>query len=456
MELERHHSAWVVASVLTVASFIGATAYTQSRLTRLDSLASTLESDAIPSIELLSRTALALTRLGEILNQLAQGIAPTADTLGSANSEVRTIEDDVSTYARLAPLPGERELGAALRFEVSRAVDRVRTALGAEQASQAGDKPDWGDIDNALDAAVQAVVLALEHDVSQAELMAGDVRDVRASTQRIIIELEALATALALVGAAVAYRASRRHDELVKQHNSLLAARVTELDRFAGRLAHDVLSPLGTIAAALEVVAHSADAQARLYVDRAKRALNSAKNLVNGLLRFARSGARPEHGVTCSIDTVLADVVAECGENAAAADIELLVESDAGLRTSCAAGVVISIVQNLVRNAIRYMGPRSPRRIVVRCAASGARVRVEVEDTGPGIPAELQAKMFEPFVRGSHSADGGIGLGLATVKRLAEAHGGAVGVRSAVDVGTLFWVELPRAEEDAAVAERAQ
>ena len=67
MLFERHHLAWVLASSTTVACFAGATAYTQRRLSALDALASTLERNAIPSIEYLGRTGVRLTRLNQLL-----------------------------------------------------------------------------------------------------------------------------------------------------------------------------------------------------------------------------------------------------------------------------------------------------------------------------------------------------------------------------------------------------
>jgi len=66
-----------------------------------------------------------------------------------------------------------------------------------------------------------------------------------------------------------------------------------------------------------------------------------------------------------------------------------------------------------------------------------------VQDTGPGIPSEKKGALFEPYVRGE-SNQPGIGLGLATVKRLTEAHGGRVGVESSPGAGSTFWFELPK------------
>jgi nitrogen-specific signal transduction histidine kinase len=89
------------------------------------------------------------------------------------------------------------------------------------------------------------------------------------------------------------------------------------------------------------------------------------------------------------------------------------------------------------------MGTRPLRRIDVIARAGRATARIEIRDTGPGVAPELQATMFEPFVRGSHDGVAGSGLGLATVKRLVESHGGRVGIESDVGIGTLVWVELP-------------
>jgi signal transduction histidine kinase len=107
------------------------------------------------------------------------------------------------------------------------------------------------------------------------------------------------------------------------------------------------------------------------------------------------------------------------------------------------------MVSNLVRNAIKYMGGSEIRRILLRVTDSGERWRICVQDTGPGVPSEKQSTLFEPYVR-ADSGQPGIGLGLATVKRLAEAHGGRVGVESTAGSGSTFWFELPKGSTAAA------
>ncbi|GAC1603686.1 MAG: hypothetical protein NVS4B10_16340 [Myxococcales bacterium] len=113
---------------------------------------------------------------------------------------------------------------------------------------------------------------------------------------------------------------------------------------------------------------------------------------------------------------------------------------------ACSTGALLSVLGNLLRNALKYIGDGDRRLVTLRVAAGRGRVRIEVEDTGPGIPAEsLDAKVFHAYVRGPGAAQPGIGLGLATVQKLVLAHGGAVGVKAAPAGGALFWVELPRA-----------
>jgi signal transduction histidine kinase len=83
-------------------------------------------------------------------------------------------------------------------------------------------------------------------------------------------------------------------------------------------------------------------------------------------------------------------------------------------------------------------------------------VRVEIADNGRGIPADRQDAIFDPFVRLSPDARRpGFGLGLATVKRIAEAYGGRVGVISTEGVGSCFWFELPTAPPPLPTVEHA-
>jgi signal transduction histidine kinase len=443
MKFERHHSALIIASLITVASFVGATVYTQNRLARLDALSSSIETNAVPSTEYLSRAAVRLTRLSQLLDDEGTG-GLRRSSAETAGREIQAVDADVAAYLQLAPLAGENEFWTALRTDVSAAVRLVREALDREaRGIRSTDLANGGRVDEALDRAVSSVLATLSFDIRQSELMARDVRNVRLTTLRMIVLLDGMSTAIAVLAVVIAYRASRRHDQLLNEHNALLSARVTELDRFAGRVAHDVLSPLGTIGSALALLGQSCDERSRPYIDRSGRALRRVQQLVQALLAFARSGARPDPSVRCSLDAVLPAIVADSLEPTEKNGIDVDVDTSGPLVVPCSLGVVTSIVQNLVRNAAKYMGERPTKRIAVRAHQIGGVARLEVQDTGPGIPAAVQATIFDPFVRGLHHDIDGSGLGLATVKRLVDAHGGTAGVQSSPGAGSLFWVELP-------------
>lgn len=445
MQFERHHTALVVASLITVASFMGATAYTQNRLVRVDAVSTRLERNAIPSLEYLSRASVRLARLNSLLDDIAAGGEARARALRTAREEVSAVEREIAQYQSLPPLPGETELGERLRADVDRAVRLVRTNIDEQEALPPvmPDERGRDALNDALDQAVQSILAVLDFDVRASEDMARDVMVLRRSTRRMIIELDAAAAGIALVAVVIAYRASRRHDQLLHDHSLLLGARVEELDRFAGRVAHDVLSPLGAVSAGLGLIARSPDAQARNYAERSQRALGRVHQLVAGLLAFARSGARPDPAARCRVDTAFATAVADCADAAAEQHVDLVVEACPPIEVPCTPAVMTSMLENLVRNAIKYMGDRPVRRVVVRArVVPNEKARIEVQDTGPGVPSELQATLFQPFVRGQHEV-GGTGLGLATVKRLAESHGGSAGLDSTLGSGSLFWIELP-------------
>ena len=325
---------------------------------------------------------------------------------------------------------------------MSRAAELVRASLDGVAVARSGDAADQSVRDAALDAAAASVVATLDYDVGQAKAIARSVRQERQSALQTIVALDAAATLVALFGLLVAYRASRRHDVLLRAHNSLLATRVIELDRFAGRVSHDLLNPLGTISAGLAVLAMGRGDQGHA-IERSQRALLRARDLVQALLEFARAGAPAESSASCALDAVLPGIVGDCSPIAAEAGVAVVIDAEPSVCVPCSQGVMTSIVQNLVQNAIKYMGARPIKRVTVRTRCVGTTVRLDVEDTGPGIPTDVQATMFDPFVRGPNPEVNGSGLGLATVKRLVESHGGTIGVQSKVGAGTLFRIELP-------------
>jgi two-component system sensor histidine kinase SenX3 len=142
---------------------------------------------------------------------------------------------------------------------------------------------------------------------------------------------------------------------------------------------------------------------------------------------------------------LLRGVVEEFRREPQSCDREVVCEAEAGLpRIQVDREALARAVSNLLENAGKYSEPGTPIRVVARRA--GSTVHISVEDRGAGIPAEEQAKLFDRFMRGAAARRAGmrgIGVGLALVKSVAEAHGGAVLLRSEPGRGSTFTLVIP-------------
>jgi signal transduction histidine kinase len=236
---------------------------------------------------------------------------------------------------------------------------------------------------------------------------------------------------------------------LADAHVATLETRAHELEHFAGRVAHDIRNPLSAARMAAELASRARNEDAARELNaRVVRSLSRADAITTALLDFARSGARPDPGARTSPRAVIGEVVGEIGHDAERANIDLRAEPIPPVGVACSTGVYLSLLGNLVRNAIKYMKDAPQRQIRIRVVEEGELVRTEVIDTGPGIPADVLPSLFQPYFRGASGGAEGLGLGLATVKRLAEGHGGRVGVKSERGRGSTFWFTLPHAAFD--------
>ena len=100
---------------------------------------------------------------------------------------------------------------------------------------------------------------------------------------------------------------------------------------------------------------------------------------------------------------------------------------------------MIRALVNIAGNASDVLPPGDT--LVVRARRDEGAFVLELEDNGPGIPDAIADKLFDPFV--SHGKAGGVGLGMALVKSIVEAHGGTIYFETEVDTGTTFFVRLP-------------
>jgi signal transduction histidine kinase len=264
---------------------------------------------------------------------------------------------------------------------------------------------------------------------------------------QLSIGLDIACSLVAVIATWLSVRASRHFAWVAKRNTELLAARADELENFAQRVAHDLLNPMSAVAFGLGTLAlRHPDAETKAIVERAGRALQRSGEMVHGILAFARAGARPELDARAQLGAGIRAAVDEILASEPSRPPNVVVEPFRECEVACDDAVLGVILANLLSNASKYTRESPVRRITVRARVGADRVRVEVEDTGRGLPPGLERSIFEPYVRAPGVTQPGLGLGLATVKRLVESHGGAVGVQR-VPTGTLFWFELRRVRE---------
>jgi PAS domain S-box-containing protein len=221
---------------------------------------------------------------------------------------------------------------------------------------------------------------------------------------------------------------------------------------FLSRMSHELRTPLNAILGfgqLLEArVQHPRD---RESVEQILRGGRHLLNLINEVLDISRieSGRLSLSPEPVSLGEAITHVVDLTGPLATERGIDVeaagAVDDDRFVRAD--AQRLRQVLLNLVSNGIKYN--REAGRLVLAVQDVDARrLRITVRDTGPGIPAALQPRLFTPFDRLGAEAQGveGTGLGLALSKRLVEAMGGALGFESREGDGTTFWVELPSSD----------
>jgi signal transduction histidine kinase len=282
----------------------------------------------------------------------------------------------------------------------------------------------------------------VEHHAQAGAALASRIDKLGRHSIRLAIGLDAISVLLALFTASLMIRVVRRYTRLVE-------IRAEELELFAGRVAHDVIGPLGSASLALDVAARDAltGSRSQRVIASGRAGLQRARMIADALLDFALAGAQPAPDLRADVADVVRAVVEEVGPDAQARGVVIQVEMAQPGWVACAPGILTSIVSNLVRNAVKYVGDAPRRCVTVRGRPLGGAVLIEVEDNGPGLPEALGHQVFQPYVRGAGSREPGIGLGLATVKKFTEAHGGRIDVRSVPGLGCRFGVELPGSPE---------
>lgn len=223
-----------------------------------------------------------------------------------------------------------------------------------------------------------------------------------------------------------------------------LQAQNLELATLAGGLAHEIRNPLSTIRMNLELLAEDLGeedlANGRRMLDRVGKLQKECANLegvLNDFLQFARAG-QPDMA-ECSLNAEIEEFLQFAAPQAAEQRVELQHHFDANLPPVLLDSTLMrQVFNNLARNALQAM-PGGGTLDFLTSQRDG-NVVLEVIDTGEGMDEKTVDRMFHAFFS---TRSGGSGLGLPTVRRIIEAHGGAIACDSAPGRGTRFTITLP-------------
>jgi PAS domain S-box-containing protein len=241
--------------------------------------------------------------------------------------------------------------------------------------------------------------------------------------------------------------------ELRAANSSLKAAmeklasteRLATIGQVAATVSHELRNPLGAIRNSMALV-HQLTAGKQLGVERAlervDRNIERCTAIITALLEFTR-----EKEITrtpMALDTWLADLLTRYpAPEGIAIEHDLRAGAEVAIDPEWFRHAVVNLVDNGIQ-ALQDPAWRPPaghvRRITARTESAGPHVRLTISDTGPGIPADVLPRIFEPLFT---TKGFGVGLGLPTVRQIVEKHGGTIDVDSSIGGGTAVMIRLP-------------
>jgi light-regulated signal transduction histidine kinase (bacteriophytochrome) len=225
-----------------------------------------------------------------------------------------------------------------------------------------------------------------------------------------------------------------------------------ELESFAYSVSHDLRAPLRHVVGYSELLQKQAtsslDEKSRRYIQTILESSKRMGNLIDDLLAFSKIGRAETKQKLMSLDELVKEVVAEIGEDTRGRDIVWKINPLPvcyGDRS-----MLRQVIVNLLSNAVKFTCMRAPAEIEIGSVDGENDAEVFVRDNGIGFDMQYAGKLFGVFQR-LHLPEEfeGTGIGLATVQRIIQRHGGKVRAEGGVDQGASFYFSLPKAQDAA-------
>jgi len=245
-------------------------------------------------------------------------------------------------------------------------------------------------------------------------------------------------------------RVTEKTKELKRAHEHMLQVeKMASIGKLAAVVAHEINNPLSGILTYAKLLEkwlkrheiENKESEAVESLELIARESHRCGEIVKNLLTFSRTA--PMNVESTSLNTVIDRSVRLMQHQMEMAGVQLQLGLADGLpRVQCDPGQIEQVILALVMNAIDAMPHGGNLWLQTRLSSGGDQALVEVRDDGTGIPPEVLANIFEPFLTTKETGRG-VGLGLAVSRSIVERHGGQIYVQSEVGKGTTFVVTLP-------------
>jgi signal transduction histidine kinase len=215
------------------------------------------------------------------------------------------------------------------------------------------------------------------------------------------------------------------------------------LTQFAGQVSHDLRTPLTAILVNAEMLAGEpvveSDAEVAQMVEAVEQAGHRMDGMIQQMLSFAQQGGRVR-SADVDLEHVLGLVLKDVAPLSQRSNAHIVVgelpqvvgDSD----------LIYSVLLNLMTNAVKFARPGESPEVTISAEQRERHWRIRVDDNGIGVPEDRRESMFDLFTRDDHDRVGH-GIGLATARRIVEAHGGSIGMEATASGGTSVWFDLP-------------
>lgn len=233
----------------------------------------------------------------------------------------------------------------------------------------------------------------------------------------------------------------------LRDANESLARANRELEAFTASVSHDLRSPLTTIAGQaglLELSLPDATDEQKRRLARIQSSVRQMSELIEALMVLSRISRQTLHREIVDVSTLAESIVQDVRQKDPTRSVEVVIQPNMAVHGD--RRLIGDLFQNLIGNAWKFTSKTGQARIELGQSSGGALATLYIRDNGAGFDMTYEQKLFKPFQRLHGSADfDGSGVGLATVARIIDRHGGRIWAEGKPNQGAVFYFTLPTA-----------